>query len=180
MLLPDNAAALRHIEKLATKRRLRRRLLHGQRRNGVVRALVPCPVVASPETFERRTGVQLPRPIVRLIARGKPLVPASLWPVLNTAASARGSGPLVADPAPARTLVLCAHPDDELVVRARPRSWLMRGHRCALCMQREVKVREDRRMTPKKPDDGGRPKLPILVLHSVRANRASSTLPMDR
>jgi LmbE family N-acetylglucosaminyl deacetylase len=58
--------------------------------------------------------VQLPRPVVRLIARGKPLVPASFWPVLNTAASARGSGPLVADPDPVRTLVLCAHPDDEL------------------------------------------------------------------
>jgi LmbE family N-acetylglucosaminyl deacetylase len=58
--------------------------------------------------------VRLPRTAVRLIARGKPLVPAALWPVLNTAASARGSGPLVGDPDPVRTLVLCAHPDDEL------------------------------------------------------------------
>jgi LmbE family N-acetylglucosaminyl deacetylase len=58
--------------------------------------------------------VRLPRPMVRLIARGKPLVPKALWPVLNTVASSRGSGPLVADPSRARTLVLCAHPDDEL------------------------------------------------------------------
>jgi N-acetylglucosamine malate deacetylase 1 len=58
--------------------------------------------------------VRLPRPVVRLIARGKPLVPAALWPILNTASSARGSGPLVGDPDPVRTLVLCAHPDDEL------------------------------------------------------------------
>ena len=58
--------------------------------------------------------MRLPRIFVRLIARGKPLVPAALWPVLNAAASARGSGPLVGDPDPVRTLVLCAHPDDEL------------------------------------------------------------------
>ena len=58
--------------------------------------------------------MRLPRTFVRLIARGKPLVPRALWPLLNTVASARGSGPLVADPEPVRTLVLCAHPDDEL------------------------------------------------------------------
>jgi LmbE family N-acetylglucosaminyl deacetylase len=55
----------------------------------------------------------LPRTFVRLIASGKPLVPNALWPMLNTVASSRGSGPLVADPEPVRTLVLCAHPDDE-------------------------------------------------------------------
>ncbi len=58
--------------------------------------------------------MRLPRPMVRLIARGKPLIPKALWPMLNTVASSRGTGPLVADPSPLRTLVLCAHPDDEL------------------------------------------------------------------
>jgi len=52
--------------------------------------------------------------LVRAIARGKPHIPAALWPVLNTLTSVRGSGPLVADPDAARTLVVCAHPDDEL------------------------------------------------------------------
>lgn len=58
--------------------------------------------------------MRLPPSVVRAIARGKPHVPPSLWPVLHTVASARGAAPLVADPAPARTLVVCAHPDDEL------------------------------------------------------------------
>lgn len=58
--------------------------------------------------------MRLPGKVLRLIARSKPLVPAALWPVLNAVASARGSGPLVSEPPPARTLVLCAHPDDEL------------------------------------------------------------------
>lgn len=58
--------------------------------------------------------MRLPAPLVRAVARGKPHVPPSLWPVLNTLASARGAAPLVADPAPTPTLVVCAHPDDEL------------------------------------------------------------------
>ena len=52
--------------------------------------------------------------LVRLIARGKPHVPPPLWPVLRTLASTGSSSPLVADPDPVPTLVLCAHPDDEL------------------------------------------------------------------
>lgn len=52
--------------------------------------------------------------LVRLIARGKPHVPRPLWPVLRTLASAGGAAPLVADPEPVPTLVVCAHPDDEL------------------------------------------------------------------
>jgi LmbE family N-acetylglucosaminyl deacetylase len=58
--------------------------------------------------------VRVPPRIVRVIARGKPFVPATAWPVLRTLSSARGSAPLVADPDGAPTLVLCAHPDDEL------------------------------------------------------------------
>jgi LmbE family N-acetylglucosaminyl deacetylase len=58
--------------------------------------------------------MRVPHSLVRAIARGKPHVPPSAWPVLNTLASARGSAPLVANPDGAPTLVLCAHPDDEL------------------------------------------------------------------
>jgi LmbE family N-acetylglucosaminyl deacetylase len=58
--------------------------------------------------------VRLSPTLVRLIARGKPHVPPPLWPVLRTLASAGSATPLVADPDPAPTLVLCAHPDDEL------------------------------------------------------------------
>ncbi len=52
--------------------------------------------------------------LVRLLARGKPHVPPPLWPVLQTLASAGSATPLVADPDPVPTLVVCAHPDDEL------------------------------------------------------------------
>ena len=52
--------------------------------------------------------------VVRLVARAKPRVPPPLWPVLRTLASAGGDAPLVADPEPVPTLVVCAHPDDEL------------------------------------------------------------------
>lgn len=58
--------------------------------------------------------MRVPPTLVRAIARGKPNVPDAAWPVLRTLASARGSAPLVADPDGAPTLVLCAHPDDEL------------------------------------------------------------------
>ncbi len=58
--------------------------------------------------------MRLPARLVRVIACGKPHVPQSAWPVLNALASSRGDAPLVADPDGAPTLVLCAHPDDEL------------------------------------------------------------------
>lgn len=58
--------------------------------------------------------MRVPPRVVRAIARGKPHVPQSAWPVLNTLASVRGEAPLVADPDATPTLVLCAHPDDEL------------------------------------------------------------------
>jgi LmbE family N-acetylglucosaminyl deacetylase len=58
--------------------------------------------------------MRVPPSLVRAIARGKPHVPQAAWPVLTTLASARGSAPLVAEPDDAPTLVLCAHPDDEL------------------------------------------------------------------
>jgi N-acetylglucosamine malate deacetylase 1 len=58
--------------------------------------------------------MRVPPQLVRAIARGKPHVPPSLWPVLNTLASTRGAAPLVADPDSTATLVVCAHPDDEL------------------------------------------------------------------
>lgn len=53
------------------------------------------------------------RPLARLMARGKPLVPAALWPMLLTLRSVPGRGPLVGLPAFERVLVLAAHPDDE-------------------------------------------------------------------
>ena len=58
--------------------------------------------------------MRVPPTLVRVIARGKPHVPRAAWPVLNTLASARGEAPLVADPDSGATLVVCAHPDDEL------------------------------------------------------------------
>ena len=58
--------------------------------------------------------MRVPPRVVRAIARGKPHVPAQAWPVLNTLASVPGSAPPVADPEPVPTLVVCAHPDDEL------------------------------------------------------------------
>ena len=51
---------------------------------------------------------------MRVIARLKPAIPAGAWPLLNTVASTLGAGPLVADPPSVPTLVLLAHPDDEI------------------------------------------------------------------
>ena len=53
--------------------------------------------------------------MVRVIARGKPYVPDSLWPVLLAGRSALGDRPLIAAPTARRVLVLCPHPDDESV-----------------------------------------------------------------
>jgi len=58
--------------------------------------------------------VRAPRLALRFIARLKPVIPAGAWPLLNTVASTLGAGPLVADPPSVPTLVLLAHPDDEL------------------------------------------------------------------
>ena len=58
--------------------------------------------------------MRVPPRLVRAIARGKPHVPAGVWPVLNTLTSLSGPAPLVADPQAVPTLVVCAHPDDEL------------------------------------------------------------------
>jgi N-acetylglucosamine malate deacetylase 1 len=57
--------------------------------------------------------VRLPRPIVRLVARAKPLVPASAWPWLATMRSLAGDRPMLVTPSFRRVLVLSAHPDDE-------------------------------------------------------------------
>jgi LmbE family N-acetylglucosaminyl deacetylase len=57
----------------------------------------------------------IPRPVARTLARGKPLVPDRLWPLLHTLRSAAGDGPLVGLPAFRRVLVLAAHPDDESI-----------------------------------------------------------------
>jgi N-acetylglucosamine malate deacetylase 1 len=63
--------------------------------------------------------VRLPRPlarsVTRAVARTKPLIPEGAWPILLSARSARGDGPLIAAPAFDRVLVLCPHPDDESV-----------------------------------------------------------------
>jgi LmbE family N-acetylglucosaminyl deacetylase len=59
--------------------------------------------------------MRVPRPVMRLLAKGKPLVPDALWPMLNTVASAVGSRPLVGAPTFRRALALCAHPDDEAI-----------------------------------------------------------------
>ena len=55
----------------------------------------------------------IPRSVARLLARGKPLVPDGLWPILLTLRSVPGTGPLVGLPAFRRVVCLAAHPDDE-------------------------------------------------------------------
>ena len=57
--------------------------------------------------------MRLPRAVVRAVARTKPLIPESAWPVLTTMRSLAGDGPILATPTFARVLVLAAHPDDE-------------------------------------------------------------------
>lgn len=57
--------------------------------------------------------MRLPRALVRAMARAKPAIPEALWPVLLTARSVIGDGPLVGLPAFGRVVVLSAHPDDE-------------------------------------------------------------------
>ena len=57
----------------------------------------------------------IPRSVVRVLARGKPLVPEALWPLLLTLRSVPGGGPLVGLPAFRRVLCLAAHPDDESI-----------------------------------------------------------------
>jgi LmbE family N-acetylglucosaminyl deacetylase len=47
------------------------------------------------------------------MARAKPIVPDALWPLLLTARSVAGSGPIVGLPRFRRAVVLAAHPDDE-------------------------------------------------------------------
>src|SRR5687768_18481957 len=61
----------------------------------------------------RSAAVRLPRSVVRAVARAKPLVPESAWPLLTTMRSLAGSGPILATPTFRRVLVLAAHPDDE-------------------------------------------------------------------
>ena len=55
----------------------------------------------------------IPRFVARGIARAKPVVPESLWPLLLTLRSLPGGGPLVGLPAFRRVVCLAAHPDDE-------------------------------------------------------------------
>jgi LmbE family N-acetylglucosaminyl deacetylase len=50
---------------------------------------------------------------VRAVARAKPLVPESAWPVLTTIRSLAGDSPILATPSFRTVLVLAAHPDDE-------------------------------------------------------------------
>ena len=50
---------------------------------------------------------------MRAVARTKPLIPDSAWPVLTTIRSLAGDGPILATPTYSRVLVLAAHPDDE-------------------------------------------------------------------
>lgn len=57
--------------------------------------------------------MRLPRPLVRLAVRAKPLVPPAAVPVLATFRSLLGDGPLLGTPSFRRVLVLSAHPDDE-------------------------------------------------------------------
>lgn len=59
--------------------------------------------------------MRVPRFIDRLVARTKPLVPGKAWPVLRTALSVPGEGPLVGLPAFRRAIVLAPHPDDESI-----------------------------------------------------------------
>jgi LmbE family N-acetylglucosaminyl deacetylase len=47
------------------------------------------------------------------MARAKPVVPDALWPLLLSARSVVGSGPVVGLPGFRRVVVLAAHPDDE-------------------------------------------------------------------
>lgn len=61
----------------------------------------------------RAVGRSVGRAVVRAVARGKAHVPSSAWPLLLTLRSIPGRGPLVANPALRRVLVLAAHPDDE-------------------------------------------------------------------
>jgi len=55
----------------------------------------------------------LTRPIRRVVARTKPIVPERAWPVLLSIRSIPGDGPLVGEPPMSRVAVLAAHPDDE-------------------------------------------------------------------
>jgi LmbE family N-acetylglucosaminyl deacetylase len=57
--------------------------------------------------------MRVPRVVARAMARAKPAIPDALWPVLLTARSVLGDGPLVGLPAFRRVMVLSAHPDDE-------------------------------------------------------------------
>ena len=57
--------------------------------------------------------MRVPRLLLRAMARAKPAIPEGLWPVLLTARSVLGDGPLVGLPAFRRVVVLSAHPDDE-------------------------------------------------------------------
>jgi LmbE family N-acetylglucosaminyl deacetylase len=57
--------------------------------------------------------LRLPRVVTRAVARAKPVVPEGLWPLLLTARSLAGDGPIVGLPKLRRVLVLAAHPDDE-------------------------------------------------------------------
>jgi len=57
--------------------------------------------------------VRIPRVVTRAVARVKPRVPRSAWPLLLTLRSMAGNGPLVGLPRCRRALVLAAHPDDE-------------------------------------------------------------------
>ena len=57
--------------------------------------------------------MKLPRAFVRAVARTKPLIPESAWPLLTTMRSLAGDGPILATPTFERVLVLAAHPDDE-------------------------------------------------------------------
>jgi LmbE family N-acetylglucosaminyl deacetylase len=52
---------------------------------------------------------------MRAVARAKPGVPDSAWPVLTTLRSLVGEGPLVGLPAFERVLAIAAHPDDEVL-----------------------------------------------------------------
>src|SRR4051794_33109076 len=61
----------------------------------------------------RSAAVRLPRSVVRAVARAKPLIPDSAWPLLTTMRSLAGDGPILATPSFQRVLVLAAHPDDE-------------------------------------------------------------------
>lgn len=56
-----------------------------------------------------------PRRVARVLARAKPVVPASLWPLVHVLRSVPGGGPLVGLPRFRRVLLLAAHPDDESI-----------------------------------------------------------------